>query len=67
MTRHCSHHGFHSGRARYRRETAQLRYVVVCDACLAEIREIDAIEYRPEFRPHTGRAPRRPATRRAAR
>jgi hypothetical protein len=47
----CDHEGFHSGQARYRRDTAQLRYVVVCDACLAEIRLVDVIDYRPEFRP----------------
>jgi len=48
---HCIHDGFHSGEARYRRATAQLRYVVVCDACLTEIREVGVTDYRPEFRP----------------
>ena len=28
-----------------------LRYVVVCDACRAELRELETHEYRPQFNP----------------
>jgi hypothetical protein len=45
----CSHDGFYSGQARYRGDTAQLRYVVVCDDCQSEIRELGVVDYRPEF------------------
>src|SRR4051812_15698381 len=34
----CRHEGLHSGQARYHREVARLRYVIVCDACLTEVR-----------------------------
>ena len=53
MTRkpdHCTHDGFHSGQTLYRHEAAQLRYVIVCDTCLAELREVGAVGYRPRFR-----------------
>ena len=50
-TRGCAHEGFYSGQGRYSREAAQLRYVIVCDDCLAELRELAAIDYRPRFEP----------------
>jgi len=49
--RDCVHDGFHSGQGRYSRDVGRLRYVVVCDDCLAELREIGAVEYRPHFEP----------------
>ena len=47
----CTHDGFHSGQGRYIRETSSLRYVMVCDACLAELREVEVLEYRPQYNP----------------
>ena len=47
----CTHEGFHSGQGRYIRETSHLRYVMVCDACLAELREVEVLDYRPAVRP----------------
>ena len=47
----CDHVGFHSGRGSYDRLTEQIRYVIVCDACEAEVRELEALEYRPSFTP----------------
>jgi hypothetical protein len=47
----CAHEGFHSGRSRISREHDRLRYVIVCDDCLAELREVAAVEYRPRFEP----------------
>jgi hypothetical protein len=36
---------------RYSQRTGRLRYVIVCDHCLAEIQELGAVEYRPQFKP----------------
>jgi hypothetical protein len=47
--RTCRHDGYHSGQARYRRDLARLRYVVVCDDCHTELREISSVDYRPQF------------------
>ena len=45
----CDHVGFHSGRTRYDHVTEQLRCVIVCDACEAELREVEILEYRPQY------------------
>jgi hypothetical protein len=45
----CSHNGFHSGEGRYEPETATLRYVVICEACRQEIREVSVQRYTPEY------------------
>ena len=47
----CEHVGFHSGRGSYDQLTEQLRYVMICDACDAEVRELETQEYRPQFTP----------------
>ncbi len=47
----CEHVGFHSGRGHYDQLTEQLRYVIVCDACEAEMCEVERLEYRPQFTP----------------
>ena len=47
----CDHVGFHSGRGSYDQLTGQIRYVIVCDACEAEVRELERLEYRPAFTP----------------
>ena len=47
----CDHVGFHSGRGSYDPLTGQLRYVIICDACEAEMRELETQEYRPQFTP----------------
>ena len=47
----CDHVGFHSGRVSYDPLTEQLRYVIICDACEAEVRELETQEYRPAFTP----------------
>lgn len=48
----CTHDGYHSGEGRYAREAGVLRYVVVCDDCRAELREVESLEYRPAPDPH---------------
>jgi hypothetical protein len=45
----CDHVGFHSGRGSYDQLTGQIRYVLVCDACETEVRELERLEYRPAF------------------
>ena len=51
-TSNCTHDGFHSGQGRYIQATGRLRYVVICDDCGAELREVTELEYRPDFHPH---------------
>lgn len=46
----CVHAGCHSGAARYMRSAGQLRLVVVCDDCGAELAELDTIAYTPNPR-----------------
>jgi hypothetical protein len=45
----CDHVGFHSGQGRYDRIEERIRYVLVCDACDSELRELDSSEYRPRY------------------
>jgi hypothetical protein len=47
----CEHDGFHSGEGRYDAASRILRYVVVCDACRAEVREVASETYAPDFDP----------------
>ena len=47
----CDHQGFHSGEGRYDETSRTLRYVVVCDACHDELREISVETYAPEYDP----------------
>src|SRR5262245_61783940 len=47
----CDHQGFHSGGGRYDPVSHTLRYVVVCDTCHAELREVSAEDYAPRFDP----------------
>jgi hypothetical protein len=47
----CDHHGFHSGEGRYDAAARMLRYVVVCDACRGEVREVSVEAYAPDFDP----------------
>lgn len=52
MIRNCKHDGYHSRQGRYSRDTGRLRYVAICDACEAELSEVTAIEYRPQYDPN---------------
>jgi hypothetical protein len=45
----CDHVGFHSGQGRYDLATERLRYVLVCEDCHSEVRELASTEYRPRF------------------
>jgi HD-GYP domain-containing protein (c-di-GMP phosphodiesterase class II) len=46
----CDHSGGHSGAARYERDTAVLRLVLVCDRCGSERGQLRTIGYRPRGR-----------------
>jgi hypothetical protein len=43
----CRHDGFHSGVGLYLHDAQLLRYVLICDDCGTEIKEISAVEYVP--------------------
>ena len=43
----CPHAGFHSGIGFYSKEAEQIRYVLVCDACGAETKEVFNEPYAP--------------------
>jgi hypothetical protein len=47
----CDHRGFHSGEGRYDAASHVLRYVVVCEACRAEVREVSIESYAPTYDP----------------
>jgi HD-GYP domain-containing protein (c-di-GMP phosphodiesterase class II) len=44
----CDHTSWYSGAARYQRDAAQLRLVLVCDACGAERAQLGHVEYHLE-------------------
>ena len=44
----CRHSGFYSGIGIYLKESRTLRYVLVCDDCGEEIKEISVLDYLPE-------------------
>jgi HD-GYP domain-containing protein (c-di-GMP phosphodiesterase class II) len=46
----CDHVGTHSGATRYDRETTELRLVLICDQCGAELGELRRVEYAPHGR-----------------
>ena len=44
----CEHAGYFSGRGIYSKDSLTLRYVLVCDDCGEEMKQISAVEYAPE-------------------
>jgi hypothetical protein len=44
----CPHSGFYSGIGLYSQELKTLRYVLVCDECGEEMKEILSTDYAPE-------------------
>ena len=63
MSGSCDHSGFHSGVGKLSRDFGSIRFVLVCDGCGKEIREVHVEEYAPA--PDDGRGGN-PARRRAA-
>ena len=44
----CRHSGYYSGVGLYSKDACQMRYVLVCDDCGEEMKEISTLEYSPE-------------------
>ena len=44
----CSHSGYYSGLGVYAKESRVLRYVLICDDCGEEMKEISALDYVPD-------------------
>jgi hypothetical protein len=44
----CQHAGYYSGLGVYARDSQTLRYVLICDDCGEEMKEIDTQEYAPD-------------------
>ena len=47
MSGNCDHSGFHSGVGKMSRESQSIRFVVICDGCGKEMREVHVEEYAP--------------------
>ena len=44
----CEHAGYYSGKGFYSKDSRTLRYVLVCDDCGEEMKQIAALEYVPD-------------------
>lgn len=64
MSLECDHSGFYSGVGKLSLDFASIRFVLVCDECGEEIREVHVEHYAPAYDPSGKRQPRE--TRRAA-
>jgi hypothetical protein len=51
MSGNCDHSGFHSGIGRLSRDFRSIRFVLVCDVCGEETREVHVQEYAPSHDP----------------
>lgn len=51
MTRDCDHTGFHSGLGRLSQDFGAIRFVLVCDDCGEETREVHMEQYSPDYDP----------------
>jgi hypothetical protein len=47
-TGRCAHSGYYSGVGLYSKDARMLRYILVCDDCGEEMKEILAQEYAPK-------------------
>ena len=45
--RACKHSGYYSGIGLYSKSSRTLRYVLVCDDCGEEMKEVSTLEYAP--------------------
>jgi hypothetical protein len=44
---HCEHSGYYSGVGFYSKDLQAVRYVLVCDDCGEEMKELSTLEYTP--------------------
>jgi hypothetical protein len=49
MMTSCDHSGFHSGVGKMSRDFQSIRFVLVCDGCGEEVREVHVEEYTPGY------------------
>jgi hypothetical protein len=62
MSDSCDHSGFHSGVGKLSHDFQSIRFVLVCDDCGTETREVHVEHYTPEYdRSGAKRAARRAA------
>jgi hypothetical protein len=47
MSGDCDHSGFHSGLGKLSHELQAIRFVLVCDGCGKEMREVHVEDYAP--------------------
>ena len=59
MIRNCDHSGFHSGVGKLTHDFRSIRFVLVCDVCGEEIREVTVQEYVPSHGPSGNAGSRR--------
>lgn len=48
----CAHEGFHSVTSRYDRRRKILAFVLTCEGCGAELRELQGERYSPDYDPY---------------
>lgn len=51
MARNCQHDGFHSGEGKLSRDFGSIRFVLMCDDCGEEMREVHVEAYSPDYDP----------------
>ena len=51
MTHNCDHNGFHSGLGKLSQDFGAIRFVLVCDDCGEEMREVHMEQYSPDYDP----------------
>jgi hypothetical protein len=57
----CDHSGFHSGVGKLSSDFSAIRFVLVCDGCGEEMREVHVEQYVPEYDPSGNQASHRRA------
>ena len=56
MSGNCDHSGFHSGVGKLSRDFSSVRFVLVCDGCGREMREVHVEQYAPDYDPSGARS-----------
>ena len=51
MSGNCDHSGFHSGVGKLSLDFQSIRFILVCDGCGKEIREVHVEQYAPDYDP----------------
>jgi len=51
MASDCNHNGFHSGVGKLSTDFSSIRFVLVCDGCGQEIREVHVEQYEAAYDP----------------